>query len=252
MALAEEHEPARGPALEQRYGTIVVVGGGCYGTYYVRQLRRARERAALSYDRLLVVDRNAACAAAATVGDDVEIVTAEWVDFFARFLAGQPGNADAIVPSPLMPHLLFGWLEGRARHRWPARHVSVRSPSELDGVPWQREGAGGTRYASFATWTCPVNCIEPRVCPHTRGERSWSMPAALEDQLDRSGAADGARHANAIMHCTHRAYGVGMIDVADVLDAEQTLLAVAEGHRATLLVGTVSHCHGALGLLVID
>ena len=252
MALAEEHEHTSGLTAARRYGTLVVVGGGCYGSYYVRQLRRARERGALLFDRILVVDRNAACIAAATAGDDLEIVVEEWVDFFARFLSGQPGEADAIVPSPLMPHLLFGWLEGRARNLFPARRVTVRAPSEFENIPWQREGANGTRYASFATWTCPVNCIEPRVCPHTRGERSWSMPAALKAHVDSSDSVLGARHANAIMHCTHRAYGVGMIDVADVLAAERALIAVADGHRATLLVGTVSHCHGALGLLVID
>ena len=78
------------------------------------------------------------------------------------------------------------------------------------------------------------------------------MPTALAGHVDRGEALPASRHANAIMHCTHRAYGVGMIDVADVLAAEKTLVAVADGHRATLLVGTMSHCHGALGLLAID
>ena len=43
------------------YGTIVIVGGGCYGTYYLTQLRRARAAGALTFDRLIVVDRDAAC-----------------------------------------------------------------------------------------------------------------------------------------------------------------------------------------------
>ncbi len=55
----------------------------------------------------------------------------------------------------------------------------------------------------------------------------------------------------AIFHCTHRAYGVGMIDVADVLGAERTLVDVMQRGDANLLVGTVSHCHGALGVLRI-
>ena len=49
----------------QRFGDIVVVGGGCYGSYYVRQLRRARAAGAVAWDRLLVVDHDPGCAIAA-------------------------------------------------------------------------------------------------------------------------------------------------------------------------------------------
>ena len=43
------------------YGTIAIVGGGCYGSYYVRQLERARRAGVIEWQRLLVVDRDAAC-----------------------------------------------------------------------------------------------------------------------------------------------------------------------------------------------
>jgi hypothetical protein len=54
-----------------------------------------------------------------------------------------------------------------------------------------------------------------------------------------------------VFHCVHRAYGVGMIDVRDVLAAERELAATADVGTAEFLVGTVSHCHGALGLLSV-
>ena len=37
---------ARGTRQPQRYGTNIVVGGGCYGSYHVRQLWRAVQRVA--------------------------------------------------------------------------------------------------------------------------------------------------------------------------------------------------------------
>ena len=37
------------------------MGGGCYGTFYARQLARAKARGVLSYERVLVVDRDPAC-----------------------------------------------------------------------------------------------------------------------------------------------------------------------------------------------
>jgi hypothetical protein len=151
-----------------------------------------------------------------------------------------------------MPHLLFQWLEQRARERWPSRRVSVEMPAALDGVPWQKEGGDSTRYVSFAEWMCPVNCIEPRICPHTRGARSWSLPPSVAAHVEQLRAQGGHLDGPAIFHCTHRAYGVGMIDARDVLASERLLVEAAARGEARLLVGTVSHCHGALGVLVVS
>jgi hypothetical protein len=78
------------------------------------QLRRARDRSALAYDRLVVVDRNPACLVSAFPSIDLEVRAEEWRVFFRSYLAGEARDGDAIVPSPLMPHLLFQWLEERA------------------------------------------------------------------------------------------------------------------------------------------
>src|ERR1700723_3689978 len=111
------------------YGTIGGVGGGCYGTYYVRQLHRARDANALGWERLVVVDRDPVCAVAMQGG--AECVVADWGEFFQAYLAGlRPDTRDAIVPSPLMPHLLYEWLYDRARARWPGRRVGTAPMGE--------------------------------------------------------------------------------------------------------------------------
>jgi hypothetical protein len=252
MAPAEQggHEEAS-PAA-RHYGTIVVIGGGCYGQYYARQLRRARDREALTFDRLLIVDHDEQCAVAREHAQDLDVVVAEWPEYFREFLAGDARDTDAIVPSPLMPHLLFQWLEHRAREHWPQRRVAIEMPQAVGGVPWQKEGGDSTRYVSFAEWMCPVNCIEPRVCPHTRDVRSWSLPPAVAAHADAIRASGGRLDGPAIFHCTHRAYGVGMIDVRDVLAAEAMLIEAGGKGPVKMLVGTVSHCHGALGVLAVE
>ncbi len=250
--------PANDPAIDftpdpaQRYGSIIVVGGGCYGSYYVRQLRRARERGALTFGRLVVVDHDEECAVGREHAADVDLAVSEWDEFFAGFLGGAPGADDAIVPSPLMPHLLFQWLEQRARERWPSRRVTIEMPGAMSGVPWQKEGGESTRYVSFAEWMCPVNCIEPRICPHTKEIRDWSLPPSVRAHVDAARASGERLDGPAIFHCTHRAYGVGMIDVRSVLDSERMLVESVESGAGRLLVGTVSHCHGALGVLAVS
>jgi hypothetical protein len=255
MVVVVSDAEASAPSIAgQAYGDIIVVGGGCYGSYYVRQLRRAREAGALTWSRLVVVDRDPDCAVAADAAD-LTLVTREWASFFADYLAAAsdaaPGVAGthAIVPSPLMPHLMAQWVVARARARWPGRMLRL---APLDGavdVPWQRAGDDGTHYVSFATWECPINCIEPRTCPHTRGPRAWSLPPTLrafvETERLRGRRIDGP----AIFHCVHRAYGVGMFGVDEVVAADSLVARVGAGRAASVLVGTVSHCHGALAVL---
>jgi hypothetical protein len=156
------------------------------------------------------------------------------------------GERDAIVPSPLMPHLMADWIIERARARWPDRRVETLPVDSPLAVPWQRAGADGTYYVSFAEWTCPINCIEPRVCPVTRGPRDWSLPPTV----DAYARAQSAR--SAVMHCRHRTYGVGMFDTAEVIAADATVREAAADSAAEVLIGTTSHCHGALTRLVID
>ena len=240
------------------YGTIVIVGGGCYGSYYLRQLARARNADALNWDRVVIVDRNPSCAAGSMDESrlaGVELHIAEWEQYFAEYLpsllerAEFPGR-NAIVPSPLMPHLMYDWVRARAAARWPARRIAT-APFELPAsFPWQRETEDGTRYVSFAEWMCPVNCIEPRICPHTRGERSWSIPDTLRNAMERGAGGKGLK-GPVIFHCTHRAYGVGMLDTADVIAADRFIAAEC-ANGGDVLVGTVSHCHGALNVLSVS
>ncbi len=239
-----------------RFGRIVVIGGGCYGSWYAQQLTRATERGALLADAIVVVDQDPGCVvgqrlvAGAYRNAPVHLEIATWVDYLAGWLdAGTAAlHRDALVPSPLMPHLCLDWLVGRARARWPARNVSVVSLPATPPMPWERAAPDGRHYVSFATWMCPVNCIEPAKCPETRTTRDWSMPPALDAFVtSHHSAIDGSL----IFHCVHRTYGVGMIDAHRISAADDTLAACLGDAPLRMLVGTVSHCHGALGLLTI-
>lgn len=247
------------PREQQHYGTIVVVGGGCYGSYYVRQLRRAVAAGAITVEHLVVVDRDAACRVALEACPEAErvvpeIVVAEWSAFFAEYFSralGTPSDTDAIVPSPLMPHLMFEWLLARARDRWPGRAVGTRPLGAAPAVPWQAPGANDVHYVSFAEWMCPINCIEPAKCPETRGPRSWSMPVAVREFVEAETRRGRVLAGPVIFHCSHRAYGVGMFDTRDVLAADRLVAQVGAAGPADVLVGTVSHCHGALSILAV-
>lgn len=242
----------------QRYGTIIVMGGGCYGSYYVRQLARAHAAGAIIADRVLVVDRDAQCAVAREHPPNVpvEFRIAEWARFLDEYLgaacaAPDVHASDAIVPSPLMPHLTAQWLLARAHARWPGREARLTPLERAPAVPWERAGEDGTHYASFATWMCPINCVEPARCPHTRGPRDWSMPTALASYATGERAAGRPVAGVFTFHCEHRAYGVGMFDVRVAVDADAAIAREASSAPAAFLVASASHCHGAIARLLI-
>ena len=158
--------------------------------------------------------------------------------------------ADAIVPSPLMPHLMADWLVERARARWPER--GGRHRLRIDTLPVDpvaAAGDDGTHYVSFAEWICPINCIEPARCPQTRGPRSWSLPVALASHV-RSwrGRANGACRSSSLHAPRVRRRHDRRARRRGRRRDDRRARRAAE---ATFLVGTVSHCHGALRCISI-
>ena len=232
---------------------IVVIGGGCYGSFYAGQLALARVRGKITFREVIVVDRNPSCQAVREnlLPADFSLAAEDWDPFLDRFLdRGPPPPTDpddAIVPSPLMPHLMAHWLARLAQRRWPGRVAEAVPVSEPLGTPYDVLAPDRTRYVSFADWLCPTHCIEPHVCPVIRGPRTWEMKDALAryvGELDRGSPTAGP----ALFVTRHRAFGVGMFDVAEVRAAREQLAAAVE-RGAALVMATVSSCHGAVGML---
>ena len=236
---------------------VIVIGGGCYGTFYARQLAKAKDKGRAAYHRVIVVDRDARCRAKAELGEalDRTFVTREWGAYLAEYLSGaerarRDEARDYVVPSPLMPHLMFEWLVARARARWPARAVGVeRVPGELS-TPYDRTAADHTRYVSFADWICPTHCIEPAICPAIGGRRAWEMGDAVRALAERLRAAGEPVFGPALFVCRHHVFGVGTFSVDAILEGDEIAQAAGDsGEPAAVLVGTISSCHGAVSML---
>ncbi len=232
---------------------MVVVGGGCYGTFYASQLAKAKARGKVDFRTVIVVDRNPDCRARRELGDapDRRYVTQDWTSFFDAFFdASLDASDDFIVPSPHMPHLMFEWVLGRARQRWPKRTITVEPVPGDIGTPYDRTAQDATRYVSFADWICPTHCIEPALCPAIGAPRTWEMGDAVRALADRLRGAGQAVAGPALFVCKHHVFGVGTFAVEAVLAGDRLVAETgASGARAGVLVGTISSCHGAVNLL---
>jgi hypothetical protein len=256
MARAARAAPMTEPVVMR---DVIVVGGGCYGTFYAAQLAKAKQRDKVRFRRVVVVDRDPVCRARVELGDapDRAYVVRDWHAYFGEVLGATPPAAagepqDYIVPSPLMPHLMFEWVRARARERWPGRLVDAVSVPDTLHTPYDRSAPAPdyTRYVSFADWICPTHCIEPAVCPAIGSARTWEMGDAVRQLGERLRAAGEPVHGPALFVCRHHVFGVGTFAVEQVLAGDALVRAAgASGAAAAVLVGTVSGCHGAVNLL---
>ena len=96
------------PCKKVRY--FHVVGGGCFGSQYLRWLLRARDRGKLQFEKIFAVDRDPNCRLSQEGTDlaSVQLVNADWVDYLAKLLLSEAAEGRAAedhwVPSPLSPH----------------------------------------------------------------------------------------------------------------------------------------------------
>jgi len=220
----------------------VVISGGEAGAFYVRQLLRAVAAGKLETERIVVVDRDP-CRAARSHGDErLEFAVAAWSDWVDAHLRGL-GAHDQLVPYHWAPHLLVDWLRLEAE-RADAKASRGESPLPAFELPFERDTRDGDRALSYATWPCPPACIEPELCPHTRGPKHWSLAARLA-------TAPSGFDAALVFRSLHLVQGVGTIPVAEIHAALERLLALARGGERRLLVATASHCHGLATSLTV-
>ncbi|HEX7880777.1 MAG TPA: hypothetical protein VF720_15295 [Candidatus Eisenbacteria bacterium] len=239
----------------------MIIGGGCYGCYHARQLLRGAVKGALEFQELVIVDRDPACAARKEFAGQagVRFVTADWVDFVDDYLdRALTGTADVMVPTPIGPHLMYEWLRRRVERR-SVLHAAAFE--RLPATPYAERSPTGTGYLSFATWTCPVTCVEPAICPVTRGPKEWEMDEAVF-AFARDEAGEGRPFDEVtVFRCRPLAFGIAAWPTAHALrvrDRFDRLLAMwapeglADGvvpRACRILVATTSSCHGVADLL---
>ena len=160
-----------------RAPTLVVIGGGEVGERYVRQLLRALAARRLEADRIVVVDRDPRCAARAHRDARLRFDVADWSEWLDANLEGC-GPGAHVVPYHWAPHLFLDWLRRQLARAGASERKGGAWP--LRGTPYEGTTGAGDRALSYATWPCPPMCIEPALCPHTRGPRDWSLAADLE------------------------------------------------------------------------
>ncbi len=221
---------------------FVIIGGGCYGTYFVKQLVEARQRGKLEWEKVIVLDRDPNCRVARSDIDGVVVEVAQWEDWGERLGPIRPELEGAqLVPAPIAPHILKHWLGG-ALEAAGAAVTDIMYEGPVPALPYANVLDRGTLVLSHAPGMCPTNCIEPRMCPLTQDLRDWEMSDTVGELVDSHGM-----DALEVFVCKHYAYGVGTIAFSSIYSAVDRLRNWPSGTR--LGVATVSACHGLVDVM---
>lgn len=234
---------------------FIVLGGGCFGTFYVRQLLRGAGR--LGVGVVHVVDKDSECRVRRDFGPDPRLTyhVQDWKDFlfpyFDRALArherGEPVD-DRYIPPTFAPHILMELFLDRASRDVASIRFEKKPFENSVGTPVDILLPAGTRALSFATWTCPASCIEPPTCPHTRGPKDWDMKEYLVGAVHEP-PLQGIESLH-VFQCRHYAMGVGTVAVREILEEYVRFReTIRKPGRHVAAMASVSSCHGLIGLV---
>lgn len=229
-----------------------IAGGGCYGSYYVRQLDRARERKKLDVSEIVVIDRNAQCAVARTLPSirGARLEVSDWLEFGETLWKNRAAwRNDMWVPTPLGPHIIYHWIKRQWERESGARFQPVAYLGPMPELPYAERLASGSLVLSHAPGVCPVNCVEPNICPLTKDDRDWEMKDTVRKLVAEKANSHGIG-AVGVFVCQHHAHGVGTIPLGDLFAEWEAINdRLTHGNVARIAVATVSSCHGILDVL---
>ena len=144
---------------------FIVIGGGCYGTYYCRQLLRGATR--LGLEKITVVDQVVDCQVRRDIQDPrIEHITQDWHQFFLPYFHDQVRQGregilltDHYVPPCIGPHFIFELFEAELKQEYPGITLNHLPVETAIGTPLDMRLADGNRALSFAEWRGPPKCI---------------------------------------------------------------------------------------------
>lgn len=229
-----------------------IAGGGCYGSYYVRQLDRARERKKLDVTEIVVVDKDSQCAVAKTLPqvEGARLEVCDWIDFGEVLWKNRAlWRNDMWVPTPLGPHIIYHWIKKQWEKESGQAFQPVAYTGPMPQLPYAQTLATGSLVLSHAPGICPVNCVEPKICPLTKDDRDWEMKDTVRKLVAEKADAHGIE-AVGVFVCQHHAHGVGTIPLKDLFaEWEAIHTRLKQGNVSRIGVATVSSCHGILDTL---
>lgn len=233
---------------KNKAGPVYILGGHKLACSYFEKITQAKAECALgdsplAFSQAFLIDADSQCLAALDhTSSFIEKSPSQFIldDLFSNFQ-----NPDAVlVPDHTAKHVMLQACLGLVEKKFPTLKIKLSALSSSFQTPFLHKSEANAIWAmSYATWTCPADCTEPKICPHTEGPRDWDFNESLKtlyDSLPSTCIYDFA--------CQPLLAEIAQIPMRVIRQEMSRFIDDVQNHKAKkFLVATHSHCHGIVG-----
>lgn len=228
------------------YHTIYILGGHKLSFLYYEKILRAQTETLLTFENIYLIDADDTCYAQQNLPDKSHFIHKSPADFIYDYLTDSKSYhpQDTLIPDHTAKHVMlqaaFKWME----RSLPNLKIQLTPIVSDFNPPFIYKSENDALLAvSYATWTCPPDCDEPKICPHTQSQRTWDFDREIQNKF-------GSQPDTLLLQfcCSILAYEVAQIPMMTVVKnfSELSYALQNQTHRQ-FIVATNSHCHGILG-----
>lgn len=213
---------------------------------YDEKIRRGREAGLVAFERVFFVDDKVDAAAARSCPD--RLIAKSPSVFLNDYAVVKAADAkdDLLIPDHTAPHVMLRVFMDLAASELPSAGIALSPIRSSFSTPFLHQSQDNAIWAvSYATWTCPLECEEPGVCPHIQDKRSWDFDHSLAQLIS---AEPGIADEKILISCRQFVNAVACIPMVEIVTKMAAFAQRLRTHPpASVLVATHSHCHGILG-----
>lgn len=232
--------------MTSNYHTIYILGGHKLSFSYYEKILHAQNEKLISFNNIYLIDADNNCYAQQNLQNKSHFIQKSPADFICDYLI-RPDNyhpQDTLIPDHTAKHVMLQtalkWME-RSLPTLKAQLTPIVSDFSPPFVYKSENDA--LLAVSHATWTCPPDCDEPAVCPHTQSTRTWDFDREIQTKF-------GNLPNTMLLQfcCSILAYEVAQIPMMTVVkNFSELSYALQNQTHDQFIVATNSHCHGILG-----
>jgi hypothetical protein len=235
---------------------IYVLGGHKLALTYREKLLRARKEGLIFFDSLSLVDPDPTCFASSSPVAGHLLIVSTYADFIVECLSKSSQaelNKSVLIPDHTAPHLLFQVFLDLLQKQCPTYQIKTIIFEEDLKLPFQKNDTSGVSPVSYATWICPIDCDEPKLCPGIQRPRTWDFKQFFS--IYKMNHQKDDLLSPHFFYCDQLAYGVVCLNLAFIKDEWKKLLENLQknkGKPVRMMIATFSKCHGILGTALIS
>lgn len=204
------------------FDNIYVLGSHDLSVSYSKRLQKSKESGGIQFKKLSFIN------------DCSEFI----LDYIDR--VQEKNSNDTLIPDHTAKHVFLKVFLDLIQKKFPSLKATL-CPIEFDvKTPFLHKMENDSIWAmSYATWTCPENCNEPDICPHTNAQRDWDF----EKEFGKS--------ENKMFYtfpCSPLIEEVSHIPIKKIMkEMNDFSFQLKNNFRGKVVVATHSRCHAIMG-----